>query len=344
MMTLLLQLNGDLPERFRGHERKLYIFACKSKTCKKKTGSIRAIRGTKISQDTSSRQVEAPGPSQPSPPKLPPMLGDTIFGSKQSSTASSNANPFSTSQASDAIANPLPTTPFSASNPFSDLSSKPPQQPGDLPMTFAQKAQISSPRPLAAALTPKAIPHEPWPSQSGLPPPYPSYHLDADYETLDVTPAPQPASSSCNIAIDEDTGGGGGGGVGKDQAYESAHDAIFERFASRLSHNPLQVLRYEFGGSPLLYSKIDQVGQVFTSGQGAKIPRCDRCGQKRVFEVQLVPHAIAELEVDEVGFEGMEWGTVILGVCTGDCGDGGRNWGWKEEWVGVQWEESGVRR
>lgn len=58
-----------------------------------------------------------------------------------------------------------------------------------------------------------------------------------------------------------------------------------------------------------------------------------------------------ELEVQEVGLEGMEWGTVVLGVCAGDCqvggikvGEGG-GVGYVEEWVGVQWEERvGARR
>lgn len=62
----------------------------------------------------------------------------------------------------------------------------------------------------------------------------------------------------------------------------------------------------------------------------------------RVFELQLMPQAIAELEVEDEGLAGMEWGSVVLGVCGGDCGDQrGEGWVWKEEWVGVQWEESG---
>lgn len=146
-----------------------------------------------------------------------------------------------------------------------------------------------------------------------------------------------------NIPIDEDSGGGAGGGTDKD-TYESTHDTTFQRFATRLAHNPLQTLRYEFDGSPLLYSKTDAVGKLFgasPSTTGAKIPRCETCGGKRVFELQLVPQAIAELEVDEDGLEGMEWGTIMLGVCAGDCADEGAGWAWREEWVGVQWEETG---
>ena len=55
-----------------------------------------------------------------------------------------------------------------------------------------------------------------------------------------------------------------------------------------------------------------------------------------------MPQAIAELEAEEEGLEGMEWGTVIVGVCERDCserGVGAGEVGWVEEWVGVQWEE-----
>ena len=75
--------------------------------------------------------------------------------------------------------------------------------------------------------------------------------------------------------------------------------------------------------------------------------RCGNCGAHRVFELQLTPHAIVELEVDEEGYEGMEWGTIILAVCEKDCvpssvtGEG--QVGYVEEWVGVQWEEVGGR-
>ena len=149
-------------------------------------------------------------------------------------------------------------------------------------------------------------------------------------------------------------------------AFESTLDKTFQKFADRLAQNPEQVLRYEYGGSPLLYSKNDAVGRIFASAQNtslssplstssetkiqtashphgaSRIPRCPNCASPRVFELQLVPHAIAELEVEEEGLEGMEWGTVILGVCERDCAErrvGVGEWGWVEEWVGVQWEE-----
>lgn len=78
-----------------------------------------------------------------------------------------------------------------------------------------------------------------------------------------------------------------------------------------------------------------------------------------MFELQLTPHAIVELEAEEevegeaqagsIG-DGMEWGSVVLGVCERDCvvGSGGGDDDdddedgvvrYYEEWVGVQWEE-----
>ena len=57
--------------------------------------------------------------------------------------------------------------------------------------------------------------------------------------------------------------------------------------------------------------------------------------------MQLVPGAIAALEEDDVSLEeGMEWGTIIIGVCGKNCGEVGEMV-FKEEWCGVQWEETG---
>lgn len=64
-----------------------------------------------------------------------------------------------------------------------------------------------------------------------------------------------------------------------------------------------------------------------------------------MFELQLTPQAIAELEAEEMSLEGMDWGSVILGVCSADCLPRGLEVGqvgYLEEWVGVQWEEMGA--
>lgn len=144
-------------------------------------------------------------------------------------------------------------------------------------------------------------------------------------------------------------------------AFESSLDRTFQRFADRLAQNPEQVIRYEFDGQPLLYRKDDMVGKIFDSqyrssgkvqtiparGVPNRIPRCQNCGSHRVFELQLTPHAITELEAEEPGIEGMEWGSIVLAVCAQDCLEKGRNAGevgYVEEWVGAQWEEKVERR
>ncbi|KAI9834219.1 MAG: hypothetical protein M1819_003057 [Sarea resinae] len=401
LMTLLLQLNGDLPEQFPGHERRLYLFNCRRRTCQRKSGSVRAFRGvraTKMEDKSSSRRKEdvekQQPPQQETKRSADVNIGNSLFGTT-SSSSNAPANPFSTSTSSSANAssNPFSTStsnPFSTSAstlpPLDSLAAKPPQRPSTqeeeqdkLPETFASKVRISSPTPPPPSV---CKPSEPWPPQEKFPTPYPSYHLDADYETLEPTPLPLPTQAMDIDAAESAATGGGGGGKddASGSAFESALDKTFLRFADRLAQNPEQVLRYEFGGAPLLYSTSDGVGALFASpsasaqnvkvttstasttsrlgGAGGRgMPPCANCGRGRVFECQLTPQAIAELEVDETGLEGMEWGTLIVGVCGADCVpsggayssasgagasvDGGKTTGvgYLEEWVGVQWEE-----
>lgn len=139
-----------------------------------------------------------------------------------------------------------------------------------------------------------------------------------------------------------------------EKLFESSMDKQFQKFADRMAQNPEQILRYELDGQPLLYSTTDAVGKLLSpasnggkvsvsSGGASRIPRCANCGAERVFEVQLTPHAITVLEEQELSLEGMEWGTIIMGVCRQNCVLRGVEQGavgYVEEWVGVQWEES----
>ncbi|MCJ1390836.1 hypothetical protein MMC18_003697 [Xylographa bjoerkii] len=367
-MPLLIQLHGDLPEYFPGHERRLHMFGCKRRTCRRKEGSIRAIRSVRVTDSSriakSKKARKSPADSQ-TPAAAPVQnLGSSIFGVAPPSASNGQANPFSAPTTSNN------TNPFS-SNPFSTSSVNPPTtstspiaaapENSDLADTFAQRVRLSTP-PLTTP-TPKTPP-EPWPSDTDLPSPYPSYHLDADYETLDRV-SEQPVPQSTMMDLDDLNGSSSTSAKEDAETFESTIDKTFQRFADRLAQNPLQVLRYEFRGFPLLYSKTDVVGKLlapyqhhFTghdkNGGNNKIttalragsaavgmPSCQSCGAGRVFELQLAPQTIAELEVDEVGLEGMEWGTVILGVCSADCGGEAGGVGYVEEWVGVQWEERG---
>lgn len=364
-MVLLLQLNGELPERFPGHDRRLYVFSCRRKTCRRKEGSVRALRGVRVTKeavpDTVSKEVKE-DKARPSAPVAPQTgLGEALFGVKPAAGAAAQANPFSTSSSN---ANPFATSsPLAAPNPFAKPSPVPAPQPAKteapspkpdevittLPKTFAETLSLNNPQPQAGPPPPP----EPWPAESAQPAPYPTSWLsEAEYETLDPTPSPRvPATST---AMDVDSGDTGGGKEDK-EVFESSMDAAFQRFADRVGQNPDQCVRYEFAGAPLLYSKADAVGRRLHAAEATKVvgaeaagfPPCGNCGARRVFELQLTPHAIEELEVEEDGLDGMDWGTVIVGVCGKDCqerGVGVGDAGYVEEWVGVQWEELTVKR
>lgn len=331
-MVLLLQLNGELPERFPGHERRLYVFVCRRSTCRRKEGSIRVLRGLRVWEDEAAAQTDAQmdeGERREEERKAKkedgPGLGETLFGAKAlGGGAGGGGNPFS------AKANHF-SSPSTLPNPFAAQKTKetPSEQtPPSLSKSFAETLSLDTP-----PMQPPPLP-EPWPETASQPQPYPTLYLsDADYETLDRTPAKTPANVRIEAADAEEPS------MLDREAFESTMDAAFQKFADRLAENPDQVIRYEFAGTPLLYSKTDAVADRLAQG---RIPACANCGAKRVFEVQLTPNAIAELEADEMGLEGMEWGTVIVAVCERDCaprqsqkGEAG----YLEEWVGVQWEE-----
>jgi pre-rRNA-processing protein TSR4 len=382
-MLLLLELHGDLPDHFPNNERRLYIFGCPRKPCNRKPGSIRAYRATrKVSlpglplpqpqKEEKKKQPEPqpkPKPEPVAPPKPKIDLGASLFGATVlTSSVSANSNPFSVTPGS--------STAVAGANPFAMPKRATPAGPAPAPAaqsqsstttstcalaeSFADKVRISSPAPASASGTAtKQTPESTgvqasWPAQSAFPAPYKKYYLDAEYETMSRPSTPTIPENVIVEPMEEDSAGGEGNVELKD-TFESEMDKAFMKFSMRLAHNPEQVLRYEYRGIPLLSSYADQVGKrlhpehsaghVTTTG-GGSMPPCEYCGAPRVFEVQLVPHAISMLEDGREGVglgegdAGMEWGTIILGVCGQDCApEKIGQLGWREEWAGVQWEE-----
>lgn len=374
LMVLILQLNAELPDHFPGHDRRLYVLTCRRKACRRKEGSIRVLRGVRLSEaavkdsrktdnnKASTKQLS--NPIAQSKVVSDTAFGDGLFGAKSKPNSGSTnlfSNPFSTTPAGNKSANPFSTS-SATSNlpPLSDLAAKPSQTPvSELPKTFASALTLNNDQPSVASTYGPPPPPEPWPEESALPIPYPLFYLvDADYEILDKVVDDVPQAKIMDIDEGAGSSSGGGGGEDKD-AYESTHDKTFQAFADRMAQNPEQVIRYEFRGSPLLYSKSDAVGKLLspqghgsekvamTYGSHNRIPRCASCGAARIFEVQVTPHAILELESDEMSLEGMDWGTIIVGVCEHDCTPRGTAVGevaYLEEWAGVQWEELHERR
>lgn len=308
------------------------MLCCRKKQCSKKIGSVRAFREVRKPNRKPQKPTE-PAQAAPAPKQPPQDLGSVLFGGP-SSPPSSQANPFSTSQASGTA------NPFSGLPPASSLAAIPPQKPvndTEPPVeSFAEKLRIS---PGEAN---KTQAQEPWPERSAFPAPFKQYYLDADKEELEPENPKEPTSGSSQKQYDIDDSGSTS--LDKD-TFESSHDKTFQKFSDRIAQNPEQVLRYELMGQPLLYSGHDDVATRFAvpfgkAGAARGIPRCESCGSSRVFELQLVPGLIYELEKDEAMDleEGMEWGTIIVGTCANNCGEAGAV-SFKEEWVGVQWEE-----
>ncbi|EPS39149.1 hypothetical protein H072_7090 [Dactylellina haptotyla CBS 200.50] len=357
LMPLLLQLDGNLPDSPH-HRRMLYLFGCRSKACRKKPGSIRAIRGVKSTGIAPPNTQKEATPAEPKkieadPPKPKSNMGDLIFGS---SSSENPTNPFASSQAN----------PFAKSNPFAK------DEVSSLAKSFAQVASISVESKPAPAPAPEPEPAEPaligppspWPPATEIPQ-YPNFFLDASYEELEpdaLTLQSQKLAKTIKMDalddMDEDitpssskkaataAASSSSSKASKEKEFESVMNATFLHFQNITSQNPEQVLRYERKGTPLLYSRDDSIGKLLVSSQGSdislsKLPRCSNCNKGKCFEVQLMPHTISVLEegADAALDEGMVWGTIIVATCEADCAITGSEKGkYVEEWVGVQWE------
>ncbi|EDO16861.1 hypothetical protein Kpol_1024p14 [Vanderwaltozyma polyspora DSM 70294] len=111
-------------------------------------------------------------------------------------------------------------------------------------------------------------------------------------------------------------------------------DDVFQKFQEIVGYNPFQVLRYDFGGKPLLYasSKVDYDKAVPSPSYNPS--------SKRVFEMQLMPKMILDLEETVSLEDSMEWGTILVYTDIGNCipkfDENGV--GYVEEVVKVQWE------
>ncbi|KIW74628.1 hypothetical protein Z517_11398 [Fonsecaea pedrosoi CBS 271.37] len=351
-MSLLLQLNADLQQYFPSDDRRLHVLCCRKKQCSKKVGSVRAFREVRKPrvQEKSQKQKA----TEPETVRPVQDLGSALFGGPSQQSTASSANPFSMPASMNG---PATANPFASIGSPSQLAALPPQKPRDEPQpqpptqSFADKLRIGT-EPEDESTKKTAQDQKPWPDLTEFPKPYPSFYLDAYPEELDREPAAAATEAeSSKTQYDIDDAGGSSNAADKD-TFESSLDKTFQKFSDRIAQNPEQVLRYEFKGEPLLYSGADEVATRFTVSHGRTgpvkgIPRCESCGSQRVFELQLVPGLIFELEKDDenaMGLEdGMEWGTIIVGTCVNNCGDAGAV-SFREEWVGVQWEERVVRR
>lgn len=300
------------------------------------------MRGVKVLEGTVATVGESTGVTERVAERR--ALGDELFGMAPGVKGGQlGMNPFSLSTNTATGSQEAQVNPFRTQTASTSTTKSRPESSE----TYADRAR-SAPKP---SPTPKKSgpPTEDLPSVPAQP--YPSSFIDAEYESW---APPQKTDQAQGLRTDyeriERDSDEPATGKEDAQLFESAMDSTFQKFADRLASNPEQVLRYELGGQPLLYSHDDDVGKLLSKGDRAgqaALPSCSRCGSSRVVEYQLMPHAIEILEKDESGLDGTEWGTIIVAVCGDDCVEdsaraGGS--GYFEEWVGVQWEEIVKRR
>ncbi|XP_053684145.1 programmed cell death protein 2 [Sabethes cyaneus] len=89
-----------------------------------------------------------------------------------------------------------------------------------------------------------------------------------------------------------------------DKYSEQVDDKTFARFRKRIEAEPEQVLRYDRKGSPLWISDV----------LPEAVPDCENCGAARVFEFQIMPQLLNNLDNSNI-----DWGTLAVYTCEQSC-------------------------
>lgn len=131
---------------------------------------------------------------------------------------------------------------------------------------------------------------------------------------------------------------------------EAAKDSLYKNFYRIFVANPTQILRYEKGGQPLLatdHSPKPEYKKFLPASNGFEaekrlIPKCEICGAPRQFELQLMPHLLSLIDVDQLG-KSIDWATLMIFTCSRDCAipdDGyAREFAFKQDFMDVAVEE-----
>ncbi|XP_052501643.1 programmed cell death protein 2 isoform X1 [Budorcas taxicolor] len=106
--------------------------------------------------------------------------------------------------------------------------------------------------------------------------------------------------------------------------HESREDRIFQKFKTKISLEPEQILRYGRGIAPLWISGEN-------TPREKDIPDCP-CGAKRLFEFQVMPQLLNYLKADRLG-KSVDWGVLAIFTCAESCKLG---IGYTEEFVWKQ--------
>eukprot|EP00933_Yihiella_yeosuensis_P028964 TRINITY_DN2271_c0_g1_i1.p1 TRINITY_DN2271_c0_g1~~TRINITY_DN2271_c0_g1_i1.p1 ORF type:complete len:450 (-),score=125.93 TRINITY_DN2271_c0_g1_i1:16-1365(-) len=90
------------------------------------------------------------------------------------------------------------------------------------------------------------------------------------------------------------------------------------RFQKRLGRSPEQVIRYAWNGAPLWLQAPPK--EILAKKWP---PCCSACGASRIFELQLMPTLLAQMQklvkADDAAKWNMDWGAVVIYTCSADC-------------------------
>ncbi|OEJ92397.1 20S rRNA accumulation protein 4 [Hanseniaspora osmophila] len=287
-------------------DRVLYIFVCNK--CNRKEGSIRCIRGVKKANSLKTTKLDL---SENDNHKQRSVLGDGFQNPFVFSTSSSAPNPFDKEATTS---NPFGSA---ASNPFETTTI---EKPSSTPQSLEQLSQKNQPsaktlRKLHDQLENKKF--------SG----FPGYFVYVEAESF-KNKTPDHLKMPENIRIDESaisgeddyiqsvTNGNASKNVTTDPRTEKLSkildDDVFQKFQEIVGYNPGQVLRYDLGGDPLLYCQDGLSNKKLKDYARTVASPTYNPGSARVFEMQLMPKLIIDLEESISLKEGMEWGTIMV--------------------------------
>lgn len=298
-------------------ERVLYVFLCTK--CQRKANSVRCIRGVKKNT-----------------PKNQPSASKQLSEKMQSLAVEKNyqINPFDISSSDS-------TNPFGA-NPFQNSNDKP--NPFAVAKDQAEPVEAKQKKDTSSKVARKLHDSEQdrsfdeseafksfllYVEEESFKNKKPDHlklpdNLKIDKSALDLTGETEVDLDKNPIKLDPRT----------EKLSKFLDDDVFQKFQEVVGYNPHQILRYELGGKPLLYAQT-KVDLEKTVSNPAYNP-----SSKRVFEMQLMPKMILDLEQDVSLADGMEWGTILIFTDIENYipkfDENGV--GYVEETVKVQWE------
>lgn len=334
-MPMLLQAYSTLEDKY--YDRVVYVFSCPEAGCRRKPGSVRALRSIRRDperevrekiRDAELKKIEAEQQREKDEARAKKKeamssIGSSMFGGAGGEKSS---NPFAS-----AGGNPFASA---GGNPFAKKEE--PKNDKAAAKKEAEDQEVSAEDAatdeLIESLQKTKLAEFDYKRDTSVPKFQHGHYLFTEQEY--ITPESQRELPK-GIKIEEEADDGEVTDAAAEAVIDKEYNKLinldkhFHKFSDIVEHNPEQVVRYEFQGQPLYYAE-DEVSYKTSKLLESK---------KKAFEFQVMPHAISLLSDDILN--GMEWGTVLVCVDPEDTLPelDDNSVGYAEEYVGVQWEK-----